>query len=1233
MPHKCAACGREFPTPASLGSHRESFACPGQWVRHEAGPSTKAAPAEELLRDLSIAEEAGPSQALAEPHGSKRQRVELPEEREGQGAASVEDHGAHQAHSAGGSFFSDPVEDPEKSRFPQLDDEIRETLKILQFVRRCRNNVGLSEQDTRSLMNLLFFQDLDASKVKARTPAALKKFEERVLFKESDGWVSIDLSKEGDPYPIILRMRDPEEALKEMLSNSANSTGLADRPQDSKGNRTVSSPDTATFWEQAQEYINRTGHAGAVIAPLIMNSDVTTLSNDMSVLGWPFALTSANIASHRRNEPGGHALVAIFPILHAVPGHPGFEPGSAELTLRKLEVFQECLRLVLQPLKDASFTGFMSEDPDAEERWFYPMLFAYVCDHPEGCKVTCTKDTNQTNAPCSICMCPASRLCEVDKHFHFRTQKGMMAAHAKITNKDIDPVKRDQWSMGLSLHPVECALWGFNGGDTDWGNPYRAVHVDMMHQTDLGLFPTICDALLNVAAGSHRTAIARAIEKALMDIKENYRFADLRVPGSDKGGYFTSSGRSKFAAFEHRAVMQVVIPALVGLVDNSIIAALVEFVDWVILACRTDEHTEASLTQMERQGEKAVKAIIRTLGEGQASEFRIIKIHLVSHYRDCIWRSGVPIHYSTNLFESLDIQLLKIGYRASNRRNAMDQVLKHHRRLCQLRKAAGLPNADEEDQEDEEQRTEDNARTALQRAMTSDPRRNVLSSVKLNLRLPWLEHISNPSSDPADGPSSSKHARELLNQQPELRHLATQLRKFLGKDYDRIAKRVVTVHSALALPTGDSDRFGPRPMCARAVPSFHGRPWYSNIALQGEAEGQAPWDLHAQVRLFLSCTVEGHAPGQQRRHEMALVRYYKKLPAIDKLTNTRLDIEIVVIFQPGQPPATSHQPQMYRVLRTCTACCLLQQVLTSPKKHVRASVGTGCPRLHRSGVSFLRLTSSCTASSTTPTFAYALLGRRWGGPGVVDSQRSISLLRLLCDQLDCVTCSSSAGTTFRSGGILAETLNRLGQRGRRVALAHLLASTGQLEGHARRRQVCNVSLLLPARPPARVLRPSNHRLRAVSACGGLDDCKSMSKTFFFQFGIKLHESTSILFARLLYDQRCCGTSFCSRGMVETSTLTAGVEPGLWSGGCARAGTGAEARATLTDFAAFCLIGSWGRVARGYLLVSTRPTLGTPQAHSFGTAKLWSPATTSTTCRPPLKLGHQPSMEIKPAGQQ
>lgn len=90
--------------------------------------------------------------------------------------------------------------------------------------------------------------------------------------------------------------------------------------------------------------------------------------------------------------------------------------------------------------------------------------------------------------------------------------------------------------------------------------------------------------------------------------------------------------------------------------------------------------------------------------------------------------------------------------------------------------------------------------------MHSDPRRNVLSAAKLNLRLPWLEHISDPDADSAEGPSSSKHARDLLAQQPELMHLAKLLRTSLGRDYDRVVKKVVSyapcTHPPIDCPEG-----------------------------------------------------------------------------------------------------------------------------------------------------------------------------------------------------------------------------------------------------------------------------------------------------------------------------------------------------------------------------------------------------------------------------------------------
>lgn len=39
----------------------------------------------------------------------------------------------------------------------------------------------------------------------------------------------------------------------------------------------------------------------------------------------------------------------------------------------------------------------------------------------------------------------------------------------------------------------QCALWGFAEGDAAFGNPYRAVNVDMLHQSDLGVFKTLVD--------------------------------------------------------------------------------------------------------------------------------------------------------------------------------------------------------------------------------------------------------------------------------------------------------------------------------------------------------------------------------------------------------------------------------------------------------------------------------------------------------------------------------------------------------------------------------------------------------------------------------------------------------------------------------------------------------------------------------------------------------------------
>lgn len=81
----------------------------------------------------------------------------------------------------------------------------------------------------------------------------------------------------------------------------------------------------------------------------------------------------------------------------------------------------------------------------------------------------------------------------------------------------------------------------------------------------------------------------------------------------------------------------------------------------------------------------AVNTFVRVLSDWQRSEFQLIKIHDMSHYRTAIIRSGSPFEFSSNLYENLHIALMKRAYRASNKRDFQKFIIKYNRRLQALR--------------------------------------------------------------------------------------------------------------------------------------------------------------------------------------------------------------------------------------------------------------------------------------------------------------------------------------------------------------------------------------------------------------------------------------------------------------------------------------------------------------------------------------------------------------------
>lgn len=138
------------------------------------------------------------------------------------------------------------------------------------------------------------------------------------------------------------------------------------------------------------------------------------------------------------------------------------------------------------------------------------------------------------------------------------------------------------------------------------GNVYRALQPDKMHQFELGLFKTFIGILRNMSATSSSGTRVAVIPRALEILDErmtvlgyDHRYSEFRLPAcGGRTGYFVSN--ATFEAFEHRSVLQVIVPLLVGVFPTYIVQIAIDMWDWYTIAFRTPEHTDESLQRMDQ---------------------------------------------------------------------------------------------------------------------------------------------------------------------------------------------------------------------------------------------------------------------------------------------------------------------------------------------------------------------------------------------------------------------------------------------------------------------------------------------------------------------------------------------------------------------------------------------------------------------------------------------------------
>ena len=74
---------------------------------------------------------------------------------------------------------------------------------------------------------------------------------------------------------------------------------------------------------------------------------------------------------------------------------------------------------------------------------------------------------------------------------------------------------------------LKCAPWDFAGGDTEFGNPYLAINIDMLHQADLGVFKTLMNIVQDMSKELDVNPIPK-LDRRLSVIKESACFFEFQ---------------------------------------------------------------------------------------------------------------------------------------------------------------------------------------------------------------------------------------------------------------------------------------------------------------------------------------------------------------------------------------------------------------------------------------------------------------------------------------------------------------------------------------------------------------------------------------------------------------------------------------------------------------------------------------------------------------------------------